>query len=204
MEIEPTSDGRKKETRANHQFSFLQHTNKNIHSPLLKDTTNSFRCTHFNVMAVNINTSTYSVQANSSTSIPSPSVPRPLQLVDSNVQSTANSSSTTHFSPARSIYGPPSPQSASRKTQSLRRQSSISYYPSDHTPHWEPRSPARAALVAARRSHSLIIDDALLPNLAGKKNRRSTGSLDVHAVQPERDRGALTLTEKYGFHFICL
>lgn len=147
-------------------------------------------------MSSNTVTSTYPAQA-SGGGLSSPSGPRPLQLVDGNVQpintSTTSSASSSCASPAQSTHGLPSPPPSTRKTLTSRRQSSISYYPSDHTPYWEPRSPARTAITTTRRSASVIIDD-VVPVVNGKKNRRSTGSLDV--LTAERERSPLTLTEK--------
>ncbi|OBZ77724.1 hypothetical protein A0H81_02425 [Grifola frondosa] len=74
-----------------------------------------------------------------------------------------------------------------------RRQSSISYYPSDHTPHWDLRSPTTASSSFLKRSTSL----GHQANVAGAKgDRRSAGSVDA-IQQHSTERGPLTLTEKH-------
>ena len=119
---------------------------------------------------------------------PSPSVsgPRPLQLVDGNSQSSGNQSC-----PSPTVSGLSTPPPSASKFNA-RRQSSISYYPSDHTPSWDLRSPTTAGPSTLRRSTSLNQKAPARLNLKG--NRRS---LPAHDVEVEAERPPLTLTEKY-------
>ncbi|KAI0635298.1 hypothetical protein C8Q77DRAFT_695601 [Trametes polyzona] len=121
----------------------------------------------------------------------SPSVaaaPRPLQLVDGNVQSSSLSSCP---SPTASGLSTP-PPSASRFNP--RRQSSIAYYPSDHTPTWDLRSPTTASGSSLKRSTSL--NQGSSDRLALKRDRRSLPAADVLAGA-QVERPPLTLTEKH-------
>ncbi|OJT02801.1 hypothetical protein TRAPUB_6657 [Trametes pubescens] len=117
----------------------------------------------------------------------SPSVsagPRPLQLVDGNVQAPSLPSPTTS--------GLSTPPPSARKFHP-RRQSSITYYPSDHTPTWDLRSPTTPSGSFLKRSSSF--NQGSSDKLALKRNRRSLPASDVLAgVQAERP---LTLTEKH-------
>ncbi|KAI0765386.1 hypothetical protein C8Q74DRAFT_1205062 [Fomes fomentarius] len=116
---------------------------------------------------------------------PSLSAPRPLQLVDGNIQSPALSSCP---SPTASGLSTPPP---SAHTFNPRRQSSISYYPSDHTPTWDIRSPTTAGPSSLRRSASL--NQNAPARLVLKGDRRSLPTSDVVV----EDRPPLTLTEKH-------
>ncbi|RPD65648.1 hypothetical protein L226DRAFT_501372 [Lentinus tigrinus ALCF2SS1-7] len=119
---------------------------------------------------------------------PSPSVsgPRPLQLVDGNLQSPAISSC-----PSPTVSGLSTPPPSASKFNP-RRQSSISYYPSDHTPSWELRSPTTAGPSTLKRSTSLNQKAPARLNL--KRDRRSLPAQDVVV---EEERPPLTLTEKH-------
>ncbi|EIW55451.1 uncharacterized protein TRAVEDRAFT_171116 [Trametes versicolor FP-101664 SS1] len=120
----------------------------------------------------------------------SPSVsagPRPLQLVDGNVQS-----STLPSCPSPTTSGLSTPPPSARKFHP-RRQSSITYYPSDHTPSWDLRSPTTPSGSFLKRSSSF--NQGSSDKLALKRNRRSLPASDVLAgAQAERP---LTLTEKH-------
>ncbi|KAI0827074.1 hypothetical protein BC628DRAFT_1370695 [Trametes gibbosa] len=119
---------------------------------------------------------------------PSPSVfvaPRALQLVDGNAQPSSCPSPTTS--------GLSTPPPSGRKFNP-RRQSSIAYYPSDHTPTWDLRSPTAASGSSLKRSTSL--NQGPSDKLSQKRDRRSLPASDVLAdVQAER--APLTLTEKH-------
>lgn len=150
-----------------------------------------------------------------STSLTS-SVPRPLQLVDGNVPSSIITP-TTVDSPSRTSYPTPlSPTSASVSTptsskrpasENPRRQSSISYYSSDHTRVLDLRSPTSpssftfAALPSpsVRRSNSLGVKRGQRASdvLRAKGDRRSLGlSLENLNGEAIVERPPLTLTEK--------
>ncbi len=120
---------------------------------------------------------------------PSPSVsgPRPLQLVDGNLQL----SPAVSPCPSPTVSGLSTPPPSAHK-YNPRRQSSISYYPSDHTPSWELRSPTTPGPSSLRRSTSL--NQKAPARLTLKGDRRS---LPVHDVVVEAERPPLTLTEKY-------
>ncbi|KAH9852514.1 hypothetical protein C2E23DRAFT_825900 [Lenzites betulinus] len=123
-----------------------------------------------------------------STPTPSPSVfvaPRPLQLVDGNVQASPCPSPTTS--------GLSTPPPSARKFNS-RRQSSIAYYPSDHTPTWDLRSPTAASGSSLKRSNSL--NQGPSDRLAQRRERRSLPVSDVLA-DAQAERAPLTLTEKH-------
>ncbi|KAI0746926.1 hypothetical protein C8Q80DRAFT_1178346 [Daedaleopsis nitida] len=112
---------------------------------------------------------------------PSPSLaaPRPLQLVDGNVQSSAAASSCP--SPTASGLSTPPP---SAQTFNPRRQSSISYYPSDHSPTWDLRSPTTAGPSSLRRSTSL--NQNVPARLELKGDRRSLPPMDVVVESPRQ------------------
>ncbi|RDX54646.1 hypothetical protein OH76DRAFT_1341188 [Lentinus brumalis] len=120
---------------------------------------------------------------------PSPSVsgPRPLQLVDGNLQL----SPAVSPCPSPTVSGLSTPPPSAHK-YNPRRQSSISYYPSDHTPSWELRSPTTPGPSSLRRSTSL--NQKAPARLTLKGDRRS---LPVHDVVVEAERPPLTLTEKH-------
>ncbi|KAI0711142.1 hypothetical protein C8T65DRAFT_647647 [Cerioporus squamosus] len=120
---------------------------------------------------------------------PSPSVsagPRPLQLLVDSPLSPAVSSC-----PSPTVSGLSTPPPSAHKFNP-RRQSSISYYPSDHTPSWELRSPTTAGPSSLRRSTSLNQKAPARLNLKG--DRRSLPAQDVVV---EAERPPLTLTEKH-------
>ncbi|KAI0360550.1 hypothetical protein OH77DRAFT_1393248 [Trametes cingulata] len=121
----------------------------------------------------------------------SPSVsaaPRPLQLVDGNLHSPSISSCP---SPTASGLSTPPP---SAHKFNPRRQSSIAYYPSDHTPTWDLRSPTAASGSSLKRSTSL--NQGRPERLKLKGDRRSLPASDVLA-SPIPERPPLTLTEKH-------
>ncbi len=124
---------------------------------------------------------------------PSPSpLPRPLQLVDGNLQSPADSSC-----PPTPLSGLSTPPPSARKVNP-RRQSSISYYPSDHTPSWDLRSPTTAGPGPSSLRRSTSLNQKIPARLDLKGHRRSLPPSEVEAVEgPLTDRPPLTLTEKY-------
>ena len=124
---------------------------------------------------------------------PSPSPgPRPLQLVDGNVQSPTDSSF-----PPTPVSGLSTPPPSARKFNP-RRQSSISYYPSDHTPSWDLRSPTTAGPGPSSLRRSTSLNQKIPARLDLKGDRRSLPSSGVEVVEgPVTDRPPLTLTEKY-------
>ena len=121
-------------------------------------------------------------------SSPSPAGPRPLQLVDGNLQSPAVSSC-----PSPTPSGLSTPPPSAHKFHP-RRQSSISYYPSDHSPSWDIRSPTTASRPSSlRRSTSL--NQRAPARLDLKGDRRSLPLSEV-VDSPQAERPPLTLTEK--------
>ncbi|KAI0711312.1 hypothetical protein C8Q76DRAFT_694270 [Earliella scabrosa] len=122
---------------------------------------------------------------------PSPSLaaPRPLQLVDGNVHSPVLSAC-----PSPTVSGLSTPPPSAHKFNP-RRQSSISYFPSDHTPSWDVRSPTTAGPSSLRRSTSLNQKAPERLNLKG--DRRSLPTSDVVVESPQAERPPLTLTEKH-------
>ncbi|PIL27632.1 hypothetical protein GSI_10784 [Ganoderma sinense ZZ0214-1] len=124
---------------------------------------------------------------------PSPSPgPRPLQLVDGNVQSPTDSSF-----PPTPVSGLSTPPPSARKFNA-RRQSSISYYPSDHTPSWDLRSPTTAGPGPSSLRRSTSLNQKIPARLDLKGDRRSLPQSGVEAVEgPLTDRPPLTLTEKH-------
>ncbi|KAH8097024.1 hypothetical protein BXZ70DRAFT_895280 [Cristinia sonorae] len=136
-------------------------------------------------------------------------LPRALQLVDGNVPSTpCSSTSSAVLSPTRTVYpqsaGLPTPPPSSRRPASAnpRRQSSISYFPSDHVSIRSPTSPSFSTFrPSVKRSNSLGIRTAegFAPLLREKGDRRSLGSENgrMAPLSPSAERGPLTLTEKH-------
>lgn len=134
------------------------------------------------------------------------SLPRPLQLVDGNVPSTPSSSV---LSPTRTAYplsaGLPTPPATSRRPASTRRQSSISYFPSNHVSVRSPTSPSFSNFrPSMKRSNSLGLkaSESFAPlKLKEKGDRRSLGSENGRngnpPASPLAERGPLTLTEKH-------
>lgn len=124
---------------------------------------------------------------------PSPSPgPRSLQLVDGNVQSPTGSS--VPQTPTSGLSTPP----PSARKFNPRRQSSISYYPSDHTPSWDVRSPTTTGPGPSSLRRSASLNQKIPATLDLKGDRRSLPTAEVEAVEsPLTDRPPLTLTEKY-------
>ncbi|KAM5531404.1 hypothetical protein V8D89_014928 [Ganoderma adspersum] len=124
---------------------------------------------------------------------PSPSpAPRPLQLVDGNVQSPTDSSF-----PPTPVSGLSTPPPSACKFNP-RRQSSISYYPSDHTPSWDLRSPTTAGPGPSSLRRSTSLNQKIPARLDLKGDRRSLPPSEVEAVEgPVTERPPLTLTEKH-------
>ncbi|TBU23647.1 hypothetical protein BD311DRAFT_67953 [Dichomitus squalens] len=127
---------------------------------------------------------------------PSPSVsipgPRPLQLVDGNLQAPAESPC-----PSPAVSGLSTPPPSARKFNS-RRQSSITYYPSDHTPNWEVRSPTATAPGPSSLRRTASLSQNVPARLNLKRDRRSLPVAEVEAVgNPLTERPPLTLTEKH-------
>ncbi|KAI0777297.1 hypothetical protein BD413DRAFT_490384 [Trametes elegans] len=129
----------------------------------------------------------------------SPSVsagPRPLQLVDGNAQPSCSSC------PSPTASGLSTPPPSARK-YNPRRQSSIAYYPSNHSPTWDLRSPTTPSSGSSlKRSTSLNHSPSERPSL--KRDRRSLPATNVlEGAQTERP--PLTLTEKHAdlLHFIA-
>ncbi|KAH9896988.1 hypothetical protein C8Q73DRAFT_757575 [Cubamyces lactineus] len=124
----------------------------------------------------------------------SPSIstaPRPLQLVDGNLQSPTLSSC-----PSPTASGLSTPPPSARKFNP-RRQSSIAYFPSDHTPTWDIRSPTTASgSSGASLKRSTSLNQGPSERLALKRDRRSLPVADVLA-SPQVERPPLTLTEKH-------
>ncbi|KAI0659277.1 hypothetical protein C8Q70DRAFT_915597 [Cubamyces menziesii] len=124
----------------------------------------------------------------------SPSIsiaPRPLQLVDGNLQSPSVSSC-----PSPTASGLSTPPPSARKFNP-RRQSSIAYFPSDHTPTWDIRSPTTASgSSGASLKRSTSLNQGPSERLALKRDRRSLPVTDVLA-SPQAERPPLTLTEKH-------
>ncbi|KAI0938738.1 hypothetical protein AcV5_000351 [Taiwanofungus camphoratus] len=123
--------------------------------------------------------------------------PRPLKLVDGNVQSVTSPSTSSCPSPTISGLSTPPPSASTFKP---RRQSSISYYSSDNAPYWDLRSPTSASSPSLKRCSSLGQNTRGAPV---KGDRRSIGSVEVQS--PVVDRGPLTLTERHAdlLHFIA-
>lgn len=138
----------------------------------------------------------------SSPAVASPTVgPRPLQLLESNISTGPASPSVLSPRPASSLgLSTPPPSARSFKSPNPRRQSSISYFPSDHV---DLRSPTITSKdkTSTRRTNSMGIWTVEgVPGLT-KGDRRSLGSLTRDATPPmspgpSTDYGPLTLTEK--------
>lgn len=136
-----------------------------------------------------------------STPATSPTIlPRPLQLIDGSVPSTPVTSGSSILSPTRSTYsspaGLPTPPTTTRRPASAnpRRQSSISYFPSDHVSIRSPTSSAFSSFrPSVKRSNSLGIRAGEILLSREARDRRSLGS----ETSPVGDKAPLTLTEKY-------
>ncbi|OSD08163.1 hypothetical protein PYCCODRAFT_1473709 [Trametes coccinea BRFM310] len=120
--------------------------------------------------------------------------PRPLQLlVDGNAPSPALSSC-----PSPTTSGLSTPPPSARKFNA-RRQSSIAYYPSDHTPTWDLRSPTAASGSGSSLKRSTSLNQRPKPppeRLSLRGDRRSLPASDVLASS-QAERPPLTLTEKH-------
>ncbi|KAI0674438.1 hypothetical protein C8Q78DRAFT_967407 [Trametes maxima] len=127
----------------------------------------------------------------------SPSVsaaPRPLTLVDGNLQPSASPCP----SPTASGLSTPPPSANKFNGRNPRRQSSIAYYPSDHTPTWDLRSPTTASGSSLKRHSSVNTKPPELARLSIKRDRRSLPASGVLASpSPQAERTPLTLTEKH-------
>ncbi|KAH9941238.1 uncharacterized protein BXZ73DRAFT_42131 [Epithele typhae] len=127
---------------------------------------------------------------------PSPSLagPRPLQLVDGNVLSILSAPS----SPSPLSPGLSTPPPSARKFHPSRRQSSISYFPSDHTPSWDLRSPTSATSRPSSLKRSTSLNHKLPGPLDLQGNKRSSLPLTDPLGSPQvEQRPPLTLTEKH-------
>ncbi|KAI1798080.1 hypothetical protein LXA43DRAFT_978632 [Ganoderma leucocontextum] len=123
---------------------------------------------------------------------PVPPSPRPLQLVDGNLQSPADSSFPP--TPVSELSTPP----PSARNFNRRGQSSISYYPSDHTPSWDLRSPTAAGAGPSSLRRSTSLNQKIPARLDLKGHRRSLPTSGVEEIaSPLTDRPPLTLTEKH-------
>lgn len=148
-----------------------------------------------------------------SPSLTSPTGPRPLQLLDSNIPSVLNSpvSASALTSPRSSALGlsTPPPSARTFKQANTRRQSSISYFPSDYVRPPGVRSPTTPSSPfggpSPRRTASVGVweDDVASALTRVKRDRRSLGSLPVERRESLAsvagsgvDHGPLTLTEK--------
>ncbi|KAI0342303.1 hypothetical protein BDW22DRAFT_182126 [Trametopsis cervina] len=161
--------------------------------------------------------STSTMTAASTSPLSSPKgPPRPLQLLDSNIPAVSNSplSASALTSPRSSALGlsTPSPSGRTFKLGNPRRQSSISYFTSDHTRSSSLRSPVTpVGKPSPRRSASVGVWDGEGAESISKlqRDRRSLGPLsgnkDTLPSSPTVDHGPLTLTEKHAdlLHFIA-
>lgn len=124
---------------------------------------------------------------------------RPLQLVDS-----VTTSPTSICSPRGSLNGlglsTPPPSARAFTPSNPRRQSSISYFPSDHVAPHDTRLPAKGT-PNPRRTQSMGIwaGDNSIGISKVKGDRRSLTSLEPASPRPQVDHGPLTLTEKCVF-----
>ncbi|TCD61815.1 hypothetical protein EIP91_007860 [Steccherinum ochraceum] len=136
------------------------------------------------------------------------SLPRPLQLLDGNVPSTPTSSASSVLSPTRTSYplspALPTPPATGRRPASAnpRRQSSISYFPSDHVSIRSPTSPSFSTFrPSVKRSNSLGFKGGDIgPLLLREKGDRRSLGLENSRTAPSSplvDRGPMTLTEKH-------
>lgn len=128
------------------------------------------------------------------TSRPLSSGPRPLQLVDGNVQPAGFGSPSTSSCPSPTASGLSTPPPTARSFKKSRRQSSISYFPSDNAPTWSSRSTTMITAPSLKRSTS-VGHGAKSPIVSSPGDRRSLGS-PAELQSPYADRGPLTLTEK--------
>ncbi|KAI8985027.1 hypothetical protein BD414DRAFT_490079 [Trametes punicea] len=119
-----------------------------------------------------------------------PIAPRPLQLVDGNLQSPTIS---TCPSPTASGLSTPPP---SAHNVHPRRQSSIAYFPSDHSPTWDLRSPTTASGSGSSLKRSTSLNRHPSERHGLKGDRRSLPASDVLA-SAQAERPPLTLTEKH-------
>lgn len=143
-----------------------------------------------------------------SPSLTSPTGPRPLQLLDSNIPSALNSPVSALTSPHSSALGlsTPPPSARTFKQGNPRRQSSISYFPSDYVRSPSVRSPTTPSSPfskpSPRRTASVGVwdDDVAGAFSTIKRDRRSMGALigsrENPPSSPVVDHGPLTLTEK--------
>ena len=125
---------------------------------------------------------------------PLSSGPRPLQLVDGNAQPGGPGSPSTSSCPSPTVSGLSTPPPTARSHKKSRRQSSISYFPSDNAPTWSLRSPTATTMPSLKRSTS-VGHGAKSPPASTAGDRRSLGS-PAELQSPHVDRGPLTLTEK--------
>ncbi|CDO73693.1 hypothetical protein BN946_scf185015.g21 [Trametes cinnabarina] len=118
--------------------------------------------------------------------------PRPLQLlVDGTLHSPAPSSC-----PSPTASGLSTPPPSARKFNS-RRQSSIAYFPSDHEPTWDLRSPTAAPGSGSSLKRSSSLNQRPAPErLSLKGDRRSLPASGILG-SPQPERPPLTLTEKH-------
>ena len=123
---------------------------------------------------------------------PLSSGPRPLQLVDGNAL--PGGSPSTSSCPSPTVSGLSTPPPTARSVKKSRRQSSISYFPSDTAPTWSLRSPTATAMPSLKRSTS-VGHGAKSPPASSPGDRRSLGS-PAELQLPRTDRGPLTLTER--------
>ncbi|KAI0073648.1 hypothetical protein K474DRAFT_1710539 [Panus rudis PR-1116 ss-1] len=137
---------------------------------------------------------------------PSAGRPRALQLVDGNLPSPQITSPPAKRLSLQTSYPSPSvstPTSSKRPASANpRRQSSISYFPSDYVRPLDYRSPTSPAFSSptVRRSQSARYSASEVLEGAHKaRDRRSVGSDDSQGGPPSAasDRGPLTLTEKH-------
>ncbi|KIP09921.1 hypothetical protein PHLGIDRAFT_288456 [Phlebiopsis gigantea 11061_1 CR5-6] len=138
-----------------------------------------------------------------SPAVTSPTVgPRPLQLLDSSVAAGPASPILSPRTSSSLGLSTPPPSARSFKAPNPRRQSSISYFSSDHVDLRSPMVSSRDK-AAAKRTNSMGIWTVEGLNAGrGKGDRRSLGSLTKDATPPMSpgpavDHGPLTLTEKH-------
>ncbi|KAI0089517.1 hypothetical protein BDY19DRAFT_108361 [Irpex rosettiformis] len=147
-------------------------------------------------------------------SLTSPTGQRPLQLLDSNIPSVLNSpvSASALTSPRSSALGLSTPPPSARTFQqgNPRRQSSISYFPSDYVrppgvrSPTAPSSPFSRPLPRRTASVGFWDDDVAGAFATIKRDRRSMGALTTGSREIAAsvfsiavDHGPLTLTEKH-------
>lgn len=120
--------------------------------------------------------------------------PRPLQLVDGNAQPGGFGPPSTSSCPSPTVSGLSTPPPTARSLKKSRRQSSISYFPSDNAPTWSSRSSTITTTPSLKRSTS-VGHGTKNPTISLIGDRRSLGS-PAELQSPHADRGPLTLTEK--------